>query len=279
MSVGIALCLAAGPVLGAGWGDERKDERADERAKVSEARPVDARVVRVRLDGVIDLTIRQGAVAQLLLNGERAAITRTTTNQSGDTLVIDNDEHVRRDRDGRDSKDGKERKGGINFNRSRVLRAELTLPRLRALSSDSVGSTEVFGFSGDELDLSLDGAGAMKVVSEYKVVNASLGGIGSMNIQSGNSERIDLNLHGAGYVTLIGRTRLLKASLGGLAGLDAEKFQADTVNLDMSGLGNASVLARQNAVLNLSGMGSVTVYGKPERRSVSIDGLGKVSWK
>ena len=47
----------------------------------------------------------------------------------------------------------------------------------------------------------------------------------------------------------------------------------------MSGLGNASVLARQNAVLNLSGLGSVTVYGKPPRRTVSVDGLGKVSWK
>jgi hypothetical protein len=274
MSVGLALCLAAGPVLGAGQpAGERKDESNQDRVRVSESRPIDARVLRVRLDGVIDLTIRQGAVAQLVLNGERAAIDRTSTEQSGDTLVIDNDQHVRRDGEGR------ERKGGISFSRSRTLRAELTLPRLRSLSSDSVGSTEVFGFSGEEIDLSLDGAGAMKVVSDYKVVNASLGGIGSMNIQSGNSDTIDLNLHGAGYVTLIGRTRLLKASLGGLGGLDAEKFQADTVNLDMSGLGNASVLARQNAVLNLSGMGSVTVYGKPERRSVSIDGLGKVSWK
>src|SRR5450830_61847 len=231
ISAGLALCLAAGPVSGAG---QPVDERSQDRARVSESRPVDARVLRVRLDGVIDLIIRQGAVAQLVLNGERAAIDRTSTEQNGDTLLIDNDEHVRRDRD------GKERKGGINFSSSRTLRAELTLPRLRSLSSDSVGSTEVFGFSGEEIDLSLDGAGAMKVVSDYKVV---------------------------------------KASLGGLGGLDAEKFQADTVNLDMSGLGNASVLARQNAVLNLSGMGSVTVYGKPERRSVSIDGLGKVSWK
>ena len=72
---------------------------------------------------------------------------------------------------------------------------------------------------------------------------------------------------------------LLKASLGGLGNMDAQHLQVDTVNLELSGLGNASVWARDNANLNLSGLGSVTVYGKPVNRSVSVDGLGKVSWK
>jgi len=259
ITAGMALCLISGAALGAG--SERVDAKEGADSRVSEARPIDARVVRIKLDGVIDLKVRQGAVAELVIIGERKYLSNTTTVQNGDTLVIDTDNHR------------------VKLSRRNMLRAELTLPRLRELRSDSVGSTEVFGFNGDEIDLTLDGAGAMKVVADYRIVNASLGGIGSMNIQSGNSERIDLNLHGAGYVTLIGRTRMLKASLGGLGSLDAEKFQADSVELDMSGLGNASVLARQNAVLNLSGMGSVTVYGKPQNRSVSVDGLGKVSWK
>jgi hypothetical protein len=261
ITAAVALCLVTGSAVGA---DARaRGDSADSRAEttISESRPLDARVVRVKLDGVIDLKLRQGAVAELVLIGERKFIARTITSQSGDTLTIETDNH------------------SVKFSRRNMLRAELTLPRLRALRSDSVGSTEVFGFNGDEIDLTLDGAGAMKIVADYKIVNASLGGIGSMNIQSGNSERVDLNLHGAGYVTLIGRTKLLKASLGGLGGLDAEKFQADTVDLDMSGLGNATVLARRSALLNLSGMGSVTVYGKPQNRDVSVDGLGKVSWK
>jgi hypothetical protein len=260
ITVAMALCLVAGGALGA---DERPsaDAKAGNDSSISEARPVDARVIRIKLDGIIDLKVRQGAVAELVLIGERKLVAKTSTVQNGDTLVIDTENHR------------------LKFGGRKLLRAELTLPRLREFRSDSLGSSEVFGFSGDEIDLVLDGAGAMKMVADYKVVNASLGGIGSMHIQSGNSERIDLDLHGAGIMTLIGRTRVLKASLGGLGRLDAEKFQADTVELDMSGLGNASVMARQNAVLNLSGMGSVTVYGKPQHRSVSIDGLGKVSWK
>lgn len=257
--VGTALCLFAGSAHGATAPLDGKT--SGETDSISEARVIDARVVRVKLDGIIDLKVRQGDVAELVLFGERKFIARTSTTQSGETLSIDTDNHK------------------VKFGRRNTVRAELTLPRLRELRSDSVGSTEVVGFRGETLELTLDGAGAMAIVADYRVIKASLGGVGSIRIQSANSELIDLDLHGAGYVTLLGRTKTLKASLGGLGGLDAEKFQADTVDLDMSGLGNASVLARQNAVLNLSGMGSVTVYGKPPKRSVRADGLGKVSWK
>ena len=228
----------------------------------SETRAVDARVVRVKLDGVIDLKLKQGPVPALVISGERLLLSKTTTDQQGDTLTI-----------------GSEVKGFKLGRKANSLRAELTLPGLREVSSESFGWTDVSGFSGDELDLKLDGAGAMKVTCNYRVVNAVLGGVGSMNIQGGNYEGIDLSLRGAGFVTLKGSSKWLKASLGGLGGLDAQHFQVDTVNLDLSGLGNASIWARQNANLNLSGLGSVTVHGKPVNRSVSVDGLGKVSWK
>jgi hypothetical protein len=227
----------------------------------TETRAIDARVVRVKIDGVIDLKLRQGPVPLLVITGDSGYLAKTTTVQSGDTLVIDTESH------------------GYKLRRKARLRAELTLPKLREVSSQSLGSTEVAGFSGDELDLTLDGAGAMKVVADFKVVNATLGGVGSMNIQGVNGDGIDLNLRGAGYVTLAGRSKWLKANMGGLGGLDAQQFQADTVTLELSGLGNATVTAHQSATLSVSGLGSVTVYGKPASRNVSVDGLGKVSWK
>ena len=99
-----------------------------------------------------------------------------------------------------------------------------------------------------------------------------------MDIQAGNADGIELNLMGAGYVTLNGRAKWLgQPGRAGRARCPA--FQADTVSIDLGGLGNASVFARQAADLNLSGLGSVTVYGKPATRNVSLDGLGKVSWK
>jgi hypothetical protein len=227
----------------------------------TETRAIDARVVRVKLDGMVELRVRQGSTPNLVLTGDPRWIEKTTTLQSGDTLNI-----------GTEGRFGRP-------DRMFPVHAELTLPALREITSESLGTTDVSGFSGDELELTLDGAGSMKVWCNYKMVTANLGGIGSMHIAGLNAEGIDLRLSGAGYVTLNGRGKWLKADLGGLGGLDAQQFAADNVNVDLSGLGNATVTAHQNAALNLSGMGSVTVYGKPANRKVSIDGLGKVSWK
>jgi hypothetical protein len=219
----VAASLALCGIVGAA--------RADE--PTSETRPVDARVVRVKVDGAVDLRIRQGATAALVLSGDPRYLSRTTTSQRGDTLNIDTDVH------------GHVRMGSLH----------------------------------EELKLSLDGAGSMQVTASYRMVTADLGGIGSMQLRGLNAEGVKLNLQGAGFVSLSGQAHWLKADLGGLGSLDAQQFVVDTVNVDLSGLGNASVNAHQNANLNLSGLGSVTVYGKPLNRKVEVDGLGKVSWK
>lgn len=230
---------------------------------VTETRQVDARVVRVKLDGVVDLKLRQGATPMLVLSGDPRLLGKTTTLQSGDTINI-----------------GTETRGmHINLGRNMGLRAELTLPNLREVSSESVGGTTISGFSGDELELNLDGAGSMNVSCNYRVLSANLGGVGSMKVHGIDSESVELNLSGAGYVTLSGRSRQLKAELAGLGGLDAQGLSVQNVTLELSGLGNATVTARDSANLMLSGMGSVTVHGKPVNRKVSLDGLGKVNWK
>jgi hypothetical protein len=231
--------------------------RAEE---TTETRAVDARVVRVKLDGVINLKLSQGAVPSLRIIGDDRQVGKVTAVQAGDTLQLDTDTPH------------------IKVNRASV-RAELVLPHLRELVSEGVGTTEVSGFSGDDIDITLDGAGSMKIVSAFRRLKANLGGVGSMHVWVADSDAVDLDLQGAGYVTIGGRSKTLRASLGGLGGLNAQQFQADSVDIDLSGLGNATVNARTNANLHLSGLGSVTVYGKPLNRNVSVDGLGKVSWK
>jgi hypothetical protein len=228
-----------------------------------ETRPVDARVVRVHLEGVVAVRIRQGAPG-LTLSGEPRWLATTTTVQNGDTLRIET------------QGEGRLHLGGF---RTSGLRAELTLPALREVTSESLGSIEVSGFSGEELRLTLGGAGSMQVSSHYRLVTASLEGIGSLRLDGLDGDGVNLNLQGAGSVTLNGRARWLKAELGGLGSLDGQQFSADNVDIDLSGLGNARVTARQNASVNLSGLGTVTVYGKPVNRKVAVDGLGKVNWK
>jgi hypothetical protein len=229
---------------------------------VSENRGVDARAVNIDLDGVISLKVKQGPVASLTLYGEADALKKVTVEQTGDTLHI-----------------GTSKMRSFSFGNNKELRAELTLPNLRQLVSGGVGATEVSGFSGDNLRLALEGAGAVKVSAQYRNVDVKLGGVGSMTVNAGSSDNVDLHLHGAGHIEMTGQTRQLHASLGGVGGLDAQQLRADVVDVNMSGLGSASVYAKNSATLKLTGLGSATVYGNPTNRNASARGLGSVSWQ
>lgn len=255
IGAGMAIVMCAASTGAVAQSSERE-------ASGREVREVTAQVQRVRLEGIIELKLRQGSTPALVISGDRGWIGKTHTRQRGDTLVIDN--QVRE----------------VHLtHRDSGIRVELTLPQLREVTSNSLGSSEITGFTGDRLDLVLEGAGSLKVQGNYRVMHASLGGLGSMNIQAALSEGLELDLHGAGYVTVAGHGRWLRANLGGLGGLDAQHFQVDSVQVDLGGLGNAAVYARQHAALQLNGLGSAAVYGRPASRNAAVNGLGRVTWK
>ena len=229
--------------------------------QVRENRSVDANVSKVHLGGVIRLTLHQGATPALVLSGERRYVSQIRTVQHGDLLSIDMDYNTRME--------GKQHE----------LRADLTVPNLREFASKGVGSSDVSGFSGDKLTLTLDGAGAVRFTGQYRDVDARLDGVGSLALDAGQADRIDLHLGGTGNITASGQTKLLHAQLGGVGGLDAQKLLADKVDLDLTGIGGATVYARSAATINVSGMGSATVYGKPATRNATTNGFGKVSWQ
>ena len=230
---------------------------------VRETRTVDARVTRVKLDGVVDLVVRQGSKPSLVLSGERDDIARVTTHQRGETLEIDT-----------------ERRNNWNLgNRNPRLRAELTVPNLTEFVSDGVGASTVSGFGGDKIVLALDGAGAVTLNGNYRNIDARLGGAGSLKIDATKAERMDLALRGAGQLAVTGQTRTLHATLAGVGNLDAQHLRAENVDLDMSGLGGATVHASSAIDVNLSGMGSATVYGNPTQRNATTGGLGRVNWR
>jgi hypothetical protein len=226
---------------------------------ISESRAVDARIVKVVLDGVIDLKLKQGPQAALVISGERRYLPKVVVTQRGDTLRIGTDLQ------------------GIHLGRP-ALRAELTLPNLAELVSAGVGSAEVNGFAGERLRVALDGAGTVHMQAQYRNLDANLNGAGSMTVNTGLAESVALNLRGAGQMVVSGESRKLRARLGGVGSLDAQGLKSDSVDVDMTGLGGATVFARTSANLRLTGLGSATVYGRPASRSASARGLGHVNW-
>ncbi|HEY5799300.1 MAG TPA: DUF2807 domain-containing protein [Burkholderiaceae bacterium] len=229
---------------------------------VSETRVIDARVMRVTVEGPMGIVIKRGATPSLTIYAEKRYMPKIVTSQHGDNLRID------ADMDGMNIKLGKN-----------AIRAELTLPGLSEVTSSGVGPSDISGFTGDEIKLSLEGVGAVNFSGNYKRVTAKLAGVGDMTLNTGASDYVNVSHPGLGRVTLTGSARDMKANLSGMGNLDAQKMLADNVTLRMDGLGSASVYAKVAANLTLNGLGSVTAYGQPPQRNVSVDGLGKVSWK
>ena len=231
--------------------------------QIAQPRTIDARIMKVNLGGVVNLQVRQGPSASLVIIGERDDVAKVKVTRSGDTLNISNEG----------------RSWSLGNSKRKEIRAELTVPNFNELVSNGVGSSEVQGFTGEAVKLSLEGAGAVTVNSNYRKVVAQLGGVGSMKLNAGNADQVDLKLRGAGHIEINGSSRLLRADLGGVGSLDAQKMQADAVELDMSGLGGASVYAKSSANVKLSGLGSATVHGNPAQRTAQASGMGSVNWE
>lgn len=232
--------------------------------QTSETRAIDARVMKVKLDGIIDLRLKQGPSASLVISGDQRYVSKVVTSQQGDTLHIDtvSDRHFH-----------------FGGNKQHQLRAELTLPNFKELVSQGVGSAEISGFSGEQIRLSLDGAGSVTLASRYRNIDAHLGGVGSMTLNAGDTDSVEVSLRGAGRIEVNGQSKLLRAKLGGVGSLEARALRADAVDLNMTGLGSATVYAKTSANLTLNGLGSATVYGKPANRTSTARGLGSVSWE
>jgi hypothetical protein len=231
--------------------------------QVRESRTVDAKVTRIKLGGVVSLTVHQGATPSLVISGDKEGVARVITEQHGDMLEIST-----------------EKRNGVRIGwHDEKMKADLTVPNLQEFVAQGVGSTTITGFSGDKINITQGGAGSLSMNARYRAIDANLGGVGSFTLDVGNADRIDLRLGGAGHMTVTGQAKNLYARLSGVGSLEAENLRADTVDLSMSGIGSATVFAKTNASVNLSGMGSATVYGNPVNRSGATSGMGKVRWK
>jgi hypothetical protein len=227
----------------------------------NETRAVDARITHVRLNGVVDLRVKQGATPSLVVSGDNGRLANVKTTQNGDTLQIDSS-----------------RDFGINWE-SHHLRVDLTVPNLTEVVSQGVGTTDISGFAGNSIRLSLDGAGPVTLNSNYRNIDARLGGAGSVTINGADADRVELSLGGAGSMQIKGQAKALRAHLSGVGSLNAQDLRAENVDVKLSGLGSANVFAKSSASLSLSGLGSATVFGNPATRNANTSGLGKVHWQ
>jgi hypothetical protein len=116
---------------------------------------------------------------------------------------------------------------------------------------------------------------------EVTVVTPKLRGLAISGAVKGkvsgvDSARFSLKLSGAGSVELGGKVGELELSLSGAGSVRARGLEAKRAAVRSSGAGSVQVFASESLELDLSGVGSVTYFGKPEKLKKSVSGVGSV---
>jgi mannose-6-phosphate isomerase-like protein (cupin superfamily) len=225
----------------------------------SETRPVTAAVTEIELGGAIDMTLRQGAVPSLVVRGEQRLLGNVDTTQDGNTLQIG----VK----------------GMLLHKRLPLQVVLTLPAIDTVRIKGSGASTINGFSGDRLDVQLDGSGSLKFNGRFKDVSAMVRGSGDMEMNGGASDKVEVALSGSGEMTVVGSCKQFKADQTGSGELDAEHLAAEAASVVLHGSGTSVVQATRSADVTVRGSGDVRVLGNPAERVVSRTGSGGVNFK
>jgi len=262
MRIGFALLLLAAVLIALSYSMLRATGTsiaAERREVAQDTRTVPAGIEVVELDGPIDLNLRYGASPSLQVSGEQRMLGNVEVDASGKVLRIG----IR----------------GMVLRHREPLVIDLTLPVLNAVRIDGSGDSSINGFSGDEVEVQLNGSGSVRFNGRFRNARVSLSGSGDLDVNGGAAmDRVETRLMGSGRITVVGTARELDASTTGSGHLDAEHLRADDVTVSQAGSGDSAVQARSKVKVSLSGSGDVEVYGNPAERSISRAGSGSVSY-
>lgn len=104
-------------------------------------------------------------------------------------------------------------------------------------------------------------------------------GSADIAIENLNEPRLLIDSPGSGNLAASGRVERLVVRLSGAGDLSAAELAAAACELSSSGSGNASMHCSESVSGELSGAGSLSVAGKPKRRSVRALGASEIEYE
>jgi hypothetical protein len=198
---------------------------------------------RVTLNGADDVNVIYGRDFAVVAAGPQNALDRLDIRKDGTTLVVGQ----------------KEDKGwtiGWDKHKSAAI-VTVTLPLIRAATLSGAGDMNVASATPED------------------AFTARLSGSGNMTVANSRAKAVDLTLTGAGSMKLRGLADSVTAQLTGSGSMDAVALTARGVTVDLSGAGSISASASELATGTLSGVGNVDIAGSA-RCAVRKTGIGEV---
>ncbi len=103
---------------------------------------------------------------------------------------------------------------------------------------------------------------------------ARVSGAGEMNVLDVAGEQLDLSVSGAGTLTANGLVNHVSTSVSGAGDADLRHLYAVHAKVRISGAGDARVCATESLDVRVSGAGDVVCFGNPKHVDQHISGAG-----
>ncbi|TNE58846.1 MAG: DUF2807 domain-containing protein [Alphaproteobacteria bacterium] len=103
-------------------------------------------------------------------------------------------------------------------------------------------------------------------------------GAAELEINGIKSDTFELRLPGAAEVSVSGTCGTFIVVIAGAASVDAEDLECDNVEISIAGTGEVVAYAKQSAEARISGLGSIEIYGNPDKVERKITGLGSIEF-
>lgn len=198
---------------------------------------------QITLGGADDVKIIYGRDFAISATGPQDAMDALDIRQEGSSLIVSR----------------KEEKGwkiGWDKRKTSAL-VTVTMPLIRAATLSGAGDLTVGTATPED---SFDGR---------------LSGSGNMSVENSRAKAVNLSLTGAGNLKVRGVADTLNASLTGSGSMDAVALAAREVTVNLTGAGSITASASELATGTLSGVGNVDIAGSA-RCAIRKSGVGEV---
>ncbi|MTW09175.1 DUF2807 domain-containing protein [Pseudoduganella eburnea] len=109
-------------------------------------------------------------------------------------------------------------------------------------------------------------------LTSYRILGA-----GESRVTNISGERIDISFEGAGAMYASGKVKLLRMKSQGVGQVTLKDLHAERADMDVNGMGDLTVYASDTLNLVANGMGSIKYFGHPKHFNKSANGLGSIT--
>ncbi|MEO1053885.1 MAG: head GIN domain-containing protein [Bacteroidota bacterium] len=190
----------------------------------------------IEFSGSYSVYLEEGETEKVTITADDNLHQYITTENRGGKLAIDSEKNL------------SSRKG---------IEVYVTYKKLTGIYMSGASSVQNEGtLTGDQLRLSLSGAGSVDLKLEL--------------------ESLDLSISGAGSARLSGSCDKQNVSMSGAGGLKSYDLVSNTCYIGISGVGGAEITVLEKLSASVSGVGGIDYKGDPEILQKDVSGIGSI---